>query len=413
MDVKKTDESKILCQKCGKNKHQTGTEMLVLENGFALCLGCINLMAWVGNNAGKRRFRETEQGKNLPTPHEMKNYLDEFVIGQDRAKKTIAVAVYEHYKRILQESEFSHPEIKLKKNNIMLIGGTGCGKTYIAETIAKMLDVPFAISDVSALTAAGYVGGTVDNLLMPLVNAGDFDASKIQNGIMVLDEIDKLRDQPSSSGKDVGGASAQQQLLKILEGDIIKVKEGDGHHARTISIDTTNILFICIGSFAGIDQQMQKKHCNKNQIGIGKDVKSKKILTTEEITQKITNEDLLDFGMMPELMGRIPVLAKLSDLDVDALTKILQEPKNSIVDQFKYSCQLDGVKLNFEKEALEEIARLSIKQKAGARGLRGIIVELMLDIMFDIPSNPTMKKITVTKEMVIGEEGEEQKTLLM
>lgn len=407
MEFKKTDDATVLCVNCHKNKHQAGTEMLIVGDGIGICLKCLNLGAWIGNNLGKRRFRETEEGKNLLAPKEIKSHLDDYVIGQHVAKKVISVAVYEHYKRISQEK---NPNIELEKSNILMIGSTGVGKTYIGETLSRILKVPFAVVDASGLTEAGYVGGNIDDLLMPLIVNGDYDVEKIERGILLIDEIDKIRKKSSSANRDISGSGAQQQLLKFLEGKDITVSYGAGHNKKEITINTKNILFICAGSFAEIEDQIQRKNCKKNPMGFKSDVKSKDKLRSDEIIQNIDKQDLLDFGMIPEIMGRLPVIAKLNDLDVEDLIRILTEPKNSITDQKKWSFELEGVELKFEQKALKAIAEQAILHKAGARGLRGIVEEMIIDIMFEIPSNPDITEFTVTKEMVTGE-GEELKTL--
>lgn len=401
---KSNGNKNVKCSFCGKPQ-ETVKKIVAGPNVF-ICDECIQ----VCNNIIDDEFLENEAEYNIteermPNPKEIKDVLDQYIIGQDNAKKTLAVAVYNHYKRINNEDK--DKDVEIQKSNILLLGPTGCGKTLLAQTLAKILDVPFAIADATTLTEAGYVGEDVENILLKLIQAADFDIAKAEKGIIYIDEIDKIsrKSENPSITRDVSGEGVQQALLKIVEGTTASVPPQGGRkhpHQEFLQINTENILFICGGAFEGLDAII-KDRIGKKSIGFGATIESKKEIDKYKIYEELLPQDLLKFGLIPEFVGRLPIIATLRELDKQALIKIISEPKNALVKQYKKLFKIDNVELEFEPEALELIVDKAIERKTGARGLRSIIEEVMRDIMFDIPSNPKIEKCIVTKKTV--EEG--------
>ncbi len=344
---------------------------------------------------------------NLPTPAEIKNILDSYVIGQEEAKKTLSVAVYNHYKRINNKNNVES-DVEIQKSNVLLLGPTGCGKTLLAQTLAKILEVPFAIADATTLTEAGYVGEDVENILLKLIQAADYDIAKAEKGIIYIDEIDKIsrKSENPSITRDVSGEGVQQALLKIVEGTTASVPPQGGRkhpHQEFLQINTENILFICGGAFEGLEK-IVKDRIGKKTIGFGAEIESKKDISKYEVFEKLLPQDLLKFGLIPEFVGRLPIIATLKELDKQALIDIVTKPKNALVKQYQKLFEIDNVQLEFEEDALEQIVEKAIERKTGARGLRSIIEEIMRDIMFEIPSNPKIEKCIITKETVTSGE---------
>ena len=402
----------VRCSFCGKS--QENVRKIVAGPGVYICDECVELC----NSIIEAELYEDEKAgyslnelNDIPSPKEIKAVLDDYVIGQEEAKKTLSVAVYNHYKRIAHEEVQNKDDVEIQKSNILLLGPTGCGKTLLARTLAKILNVPFAIADATTLTEAGYVGEDVENILLKLIQAADGDIQKAEKGIIYIDEIDKItrKSENPSITRDVSGEGVQQALLKIIEGTIASVPPQGGRkhpNQELIQINTENILIICGGAFEGLENII-KDRTGEKAIGFGTQIKSQKEINKYEIFQELLPQDLLKFGLIPEFIGRLPIVATLKDLDREALIQILVEPKNSLVKQYQKLFEIDGVELVFEQEALEAIVDKAIERKTGARGLRSIIEERMRDIMFEIPSNPDIEKCIITKETILENKGPE------